>query len=174
MLRARQKTELVKVPLFIDMIEEGLEQGMSVVLFVNFTETINAISSRFNIKCIFDGKVPDKVRQQSVDDFQLDKERVILVNIQSGGAGLSLHDINGKYPRLALISPTWSAVYMRQATGRVWRENAKSKSIQKIVFVAGTVEEDVCKSVQSKLNNLDILNDGDLSYDRKENEIVKD
>jgi superfamily II DNA or RNA helicase len=173
MLRARQKTELVKVPLFIDMIEEGLEQGMSVVLFVNFTETINAISSRFNTKCIFDGKVPDKVRQQSVDDFQSDKERVILVNIQSGGAGLSLHDINGKYPRLSLISPTWSAVYMRQATGRVWRENAKSKSIQKIVFVAGTVEEDVCRSVQSKLNNLDILNDGDLSYDRQENEIVK-
>lgn len=174
MLRARQKTELVKVPLFIDMIEEGLEQGMSVVLFVNFTETINAISSRFNTKCIFDGKVTDKIRQQSVDDFQADKERVILVNIQSGGAGLSLHDINGKYPRLALISPTWSAVCMRQATGRVWRENAKSKSIQKIVFVAGTVEEDVCRSVQAKLNNLDTLNDGELSYDRQENEIVKD
>jgi BMFP domain-containing protein YqiC len=173
MLRARQKTEFVKVPLFIDMIEEGLEQGMSVVLFVNFTETINAISNRLNIKCIFDGKIADKVRQQNVDDFQSDKERVILVNIQSGGAGLSLHDINGKYPRLSLISPTWSAVYMRQATGRVWRENAKSKSIQKIVFVVGTVEEDVCRSVQSKLNNLDILNDGDLNYVRQKNEIVK-
>jgi superfamily II DNA or RNA helicase len=173
MLRARQKTELVKVPLFLDMIEEGLEQGMSVVLFVNFTETINAISSRLNTKCVFDGKVDGKIRQQNVDNFQADKERVILVNIQSGGAGLSLHDINGKYPRLALISPTWSAVSMRQATGRVWRENAKSKSIQKIVFVAGTVEEDVCRSVQSKLNNLDILNDGDLNYVRQENEIVK-
>lgn len=180
LLRARQKTELVKVPLFIDMIEEGLEQGMSVVLFVNFTETINAVSSRLNIKCIFDGKVSDKIRQQNVDDFQADKERVILVNIQSGGAGLSLHDINGKYPRLALISPTWSAVYMRQATGRVWRENSKSKSIQKIVFVDGTVEEGVCESVQAKLDNLDILNDGDLSlerfknkYDRQKNEIIK-
>ena len=173
-IRARQKTELVKVPLFIDMIEEGLEQGMSVVLFVNFTETISAISSRLNTKCIFDGKVPDKVRQQNVDDFQADKERVVLVNIQSGGAGLSLHDINGKYPRLSLISPSYSAVCMRQATGRVWRENAKSKSIQKIVFVADTVEEQVCKSVQAKLNNLDILNDGDLSYyDRKKDEIIK-
>lgn len=172
LLRARQKTELVKVPLFIDMIEEGLEQGMSVVLFVNFTETINAISQRLNTKCIFDGKVGDKVRQQNVDDFQSDKERVILVNIQSGGAGLSLHDINGKYPRLSLISPSYSAVCMRQATGRVWRENSKSKSIQKIVFVADTVEESVCKNVQAKLNNLDILNDGDLSYGKQENEII--
>lgn len=173
LLRARQKTELVKVPLFIDMIEEGIEQGMSVVLFVNFTETINAISNRLNTKCIFDGKHSDKIRQQSVDDFQTDKERVILVNIASGGAGLSLHDLNGKYPRLSLISPSYSAVLMRQSLGRVWRDNSKSKSIQKIVFVAGTVEEDVCKSVQAKLNNLDILNDGDFSYDKQKDEIIK-
>ncbi len=174
LLRARQKTELVKVPLFIEMIEEGIEQGMSVVLFVNFTETINAISSRLNTNCIFDGKHVD-VRQQCVDDFQNDRERIILVNIQSGGAGLSLHDLNGKYPRLSLISPSYSAVCMRQSLGRVWRENAKSKSIQKIVFVAGTVEEMVCKNVEAKLNNLDLLNDGDISYyDKQKNEIIDD
>jgi superfamily II DNA or RNA helicase len=148
------------------MIEEGLEQGMSVVVFLNFTETIQAISQRLNVNCIFDGKTSDKKRQDAVDSFQADKERVILVNIASGGAGLSLHDIHGKYPRLSLISPSYSAVCMRQATGRIWRDSAKSKSLQKIVFVAGTVEEDVCRNVQSKLDNLDILNDGDLiDYD---------
>ena len=53
---------------------------------------------------------------------------------------------------------------MRQATGRVWRENAKSKSVQKILFVAGTVEDKVCDNVKEKLKNLDMLNDGDLKY----------
>ena len=162
MLRARQHIELIKVPLFIDMIEEGLENGMSVVVFVNFTETLRAIAKRLNISCIFDGKTKDEVRQQSVDDFQSGKEKVILINIASGGAGLSLHDINGLNPRLTLISPSYSAVLMRQATGRVWRENAKSKSVQKIVFVAGTIEEQVCDKVKEKLKNLDLLNDGDL------------
>jgi superfamily II DNA or RNA helicase len=161
-LRARQQIELIKVPLFIDMIEEGLENGMSVVVFVNFTETLRAIAKRMNTSCIFDGKTKDEVRQQSVDDFQSGKEKVILVNIASGGAGLSLHDINGLNPRLTLISPSYSAVLMRQATGRVWRENAKSKSVQKIMFVAGTVEEQVCDKVKEKLKNLDLLNDGDL------------
>lgn len=161
-LRARQKIELIKVPLFIDMVEEALEDGMSVVVFVNFTETIHALSKRLNTNCIFDGKTADKVRQTNVDDFQEDKQRVILVNIASGGAGLSLHDLNGQHPRLALISPSYSAVLMRQATGRVWRDDAKTKSIQKIVFVADTVEEDVCENVQKKLDNLDLLNDGDL------------
>lgn len=168
-LRARQRCELVKVPLFVEMIEEGIENGMSVAVFLNFTETINALSERLNTKCIFDGKTKDEIRQKNVEDFQSDKERVILVNIQSGGAGLSLGDSNGKYPRLAIISPTYSAVSLRQSTGRVWRENSKSKSIQKIVFVGGTVEVQVCEKVKQKLENLDLLNDGDLEI-RKGNE----
>ncbi len=161
-IRARQKIELLKVPLFIDMIEEGIENDMSVVVFVNFTETLNALSERLNTKCIINGIVSDKERQENLDNFQANKERVILINIAAGGAGISCHDIHGKYPRLALISPSYSAVLMRQATGRVWRDGSKSKSIQKIVFVANTVEEEVCESVNRKLTNLDLLNDGDL------------
>lgn len=164
LLRARQKTEMVKVPLFLEMIEDGLEKGMSVVVFCNFTETIHALSERLNTKCIVNGEAKyEKYRQQNIDDFQADKERVILINIQAGGAGLSLHDLNGNYPRLSLISPSYSAVLMRQATGRVWRDGAKTKSLQKIVFVANTVEEKVCDSVKYKLENLDTLNDGDLT-----------
>jgi superfamily II DNA or RNA helicase len=161
-LRARQSSELTKVPLFIEMIEEALEKGFSVAVFVNFTETLRAIASRLNIQCIFDGKTADKIRDINVEKFQSDKERVILINVASGGAGLSLHDLNGKYPRLSIISPNDSAVIMRQCLGRIWRDDAKTKSIQKIIFVANTVEEDVCDNVKIKLNNLDLLNDGDL------------
>jgi hypothetical protein len=163
-LRARQKVEMLKVPLLLEMISDGLENNMSVVVFCNFTETINALSERLNTKCIVNGVVSDKTRQQSIDDFQADKERVILVNIAAGGAGLSLHDLNGTYARLALICPSYSAVLMRQSTGRVWRDSAKTKSVQKIIFVANTVEEQVCKVVNQKLENLDLLNDGDLTY----------
>ena len=163
-LRMRQKVELIKVPLFVEMIETALEEGFSIAVFVNFTDTLTAIAERLKINCIFDGKTPDKVREKNVELFQADKERVILVNIQSGGAGLSLHDLNGKFPRMSIISPTFSPIFMRQTLGRIWRDDAKTKSIQRIVCVANTVEEDVCKNVQQKLNNLDLLNDGDLSY----------
>jgi superfamily II DNA or RNA helicase len=165
-LRARQSIEMTKVPLFVEMIEDGLENNMSVVVFCNFTETINALSARLKTKCIVNGEIKDKIRQQNIDNFQSDKERVILINLAAGGAGLNLHDITGKHPRLALISPSYSAVNMRQATGRVWRDSAKSKSIQKIVFVANTVEERVCNTVNQKLANLDTLNDGDLNYEK--------
>lgn len=172
-LRARQKVELLKIPIFIELIEEALESGMSIVVFLNFEDSINALSERFNTKCIIRGSNKDEERQKNIDDFQSDKERLIIVNIQSGGAGLSLHDINGKYPRLALISPCYSAVLMRQGTGRVWRDSGKSKSIQKIVFVGNTVEEEVCEKVKAKLENLDTLNDGDMQNNEKSSGIIR-
>lgn len=172
MLRARQKVEMIKVPILIEMAENGIENNMSVVIFCNFTETIKALSERLNTTCIVNGEVKDKIRQQNIDDFQADKQRIILVNIAAGGAGLSLHDLNGKYPRMALICPTYSAILMRQSTGRIWRTGAKTKSVQNILFIANTVEEEVCKMVNKKLNNLDLLNDGDL-LDSKTREIIK-
>jgi superfamily II DNA or RNA helicase len=87
--------------------------------------------------------------------------------VQSGGGGLSLHDLYGGHPRLALISPSHSPVNMRQVVGRIWRDDAKTKGIQKLVCVANSVEENVYYSVIGKLNNLDLLNDGDLRLSKQ-------
>lgn len=161
-LRARQQCELLKVPLFVDMAEEAIADGMSVVIIVNFTDTIKALSDKLNTKCMIWGGDTEN-RQKHIDDFQADRSRIILVNIKAGGAGLSLHDLNGQYPRIALISPGPSAVELKQALGRVWRAEAKTKAMQKIIFVAGTQEEQICEKMKTKLNNMDLINDGDLS-----------
>ena len=163
MLRARQQAELIKVPLFVEMAEDALEDGMSVVIFVNFSETVRALSKRLNTNCVVWGENKGNERDVYIADFQSDKKRVIIVNIKAGGAGLSLHDLNGNYPRLSLISPTPSAVDLRQALGRVWRDGGKTKSLQKIIFAASTVEEEVCEKVKLKLSALDTINDGDVS-----------
>ena len=163
MLRARQQAELIKVPLFVEMAEDALEDGMSVVIFVNFSETVRALSKRLNTNCVVWGENKGNERDVHIADFQADKKRVIIVNIKAGGAGLSLHDLNGNYPRISLISPTPSAVDLRQALGRVWRDGGKTKSLQKIIFAASTVEEEVCEKVKLKLSALDTINDGDVS-----------
>ena len=163
MLRARQQAELIKVPLFVEMAEDAIENGMSVVLFVNFSETVRALSKRLDTNCVVWGENKGNERERHIEEFQADKKRAIIVNIKAGGAGLSLHDLNGNYPRISLISPTPSAVDLRQALGRVWRDGGKTKSLQKIVFAANTVEEEVCEKVKLKLTNLDTINDGDVS-----------
>jgi len=162
-LRARQSSELLKVPLFVEMAEEAIEDGMSVAIFVNFTETINALSKRLNTKCIVWGENKDDERDKNIESFQADVSRVIIINVKAGGSGLSLHDLNGTYPRIAIISPTPSAVDLRQVLGRVWRDGSKTKAVQKIVFVANSPEEDTCERVKAKLENLDVINDGELT-----------
>ena len=163
MLRSWQKSELIKVPLFVEMAEDALEDGMSVVIFVNFSDTVRALSKRLNTNCVVWGENKGNERDVHIADFQADKKRVIIVNMKAGGAGLSLHDLNGNHPRLALVSPTPSAVDLVQCLGRVWRVGGKTKALQKIIFVANTIEEDICEKVKVKIDNLSLINDGDLS-----------
>jgi hypothetical protein len=44
----------------------------------------------------------------------------------------------------------------------VWRVGGKTKALQKIIFVANTVEEEICEKVKMKIDNLSLINDGDL------------
>lgn len=160
-LRARQEVELRKVPGLVKMAEDGIAEGMSVVIFTNFKSTLEHLTTALKCNGIH-GDQTEMERDAIVEAFQTDEARCIVVNIQAGGVGMSLHDITGKHPRLALVCPTYGAKSLKQALGRVHRANGKSRSIQRIVFAAGTIEESICESVKQKLYNLDLLNDGDL------------
>ena len=163
MMEARMRAELLKIPTLVEMAEDALDEGMSVAVFLNFNDSIAAFTSKLKTphSLIIGGQDGD-VRQRNIDDFQADRKRVIVANIAAGGVGVSLHDLNGNFPRMSLISPNYSAIQLVQAVGRVWRSGGKSKSIQHVVFAAGTIEEQACRSVRSKLRNLSALNDGDL------------
>ena len=161
-LRARQSTELIKVPLIQEITEECIENGMSVIIFLNFSESIDALAERLSTKCIFDGRISNTIREKNKDDFQANKERVIIINSAAGGVGLSLGDVTGDHPRVSIVSPDDSAFKMKQVQGRSVRENSKSKSIIKFVFISKTIEEQVSNNVKQKLANMDLINDSDL------------
>ena len=170
-MKARRMAELCKVPLFVDMIEDLYDEGKSVVLFVNFDDTVQGVHSRLlklkkfkedDIGYIVGGQSA-KNRQHDVEMFNADKKRILICNIAAGGVGISLHDLNGSFPRASLISPNFSAVQLVQALGRIWRAGGLTKSYQRIVYAANTVEEQACRNVQFKINSLNTLNDGDLA-----------
>ena len=172
MTKARRMAELLKVPTMVEMIEDWFDEGISPVVFVNFTDTVEAIVKQLSKNKKFDGLIAkivggqtDKVRQADIEGFQNDTKRIMIANLAAGNAGVSLHDLNGKFPRASVISPSYSAINLLQALGRIHRAEGKTKCVQKIMFAAGTIEEDACKRVQCKLNNLECLNDGDLTYE---------
>lgn len=164
-LRARQEVELLKVPTFVEMADDALEEGNSVIIFVSFTETLESLKKHLNTDCIIKGGQDENERQRCIDDFQSNKSRIIIANIQAGNVGIDLHDTLGGYPRLVLLSPSDRSVDLLQALGRAHRDGTRSPVVQKLIFAAGTVEEEVCDAVDTKLQNMGIINDGDLSWE---------
>jgi SNF2 family DNA or RNA helicase len=170
MMRWRRHSELLKVPSMVEWIEETYKEGSSAVVFINFQDTLDAIEKRLgNSYKHLIGKIcggqTDKQRNNDIELFQNDTKRIMLVNIQAGNSSVSLHDLNGNYPRRSLINPSWSAINTLQALGRIFRAEGKTKCIQNFMFALGTIEERMAERVQSKLNNIEALNDGDIQLE---------
>jgi superfamily II DNA or RNA helicase len=146
-------------------------EGISPVVFVNFTETLEAIEKRLIESGEFTGKISKivggqspKIRNNEIENFQKDITRVCLVMIPAGAASVSLHDLNGNYPRHTLINPSYSAINTLQSLGRCHRANGKTPVIQRFFFAEGVeIEERMRQRVNLRLTNLDCLNDGDFA-----------
>lgn len=163
LLRARQKSEFLKVQAITEMTHDLLEGGQHVAIFVCFRDTLDRLAEKFPNASLVYGEQEAEERKQAIELFQSNQNRVIISTIQAGGVGISLHDLQGNAPRTALICPTYSAVDLKQALGRIHRNGAKTPCLQRILFAAGTVEERVRRKVQKKIDRIDTLNDGDLS-----------
>ncbi len=164
LLRSHQKIELLKIPLFISLANDYLENNYSVVIFVNFTQTLLTLAKELYTNCIIYGDQTEDQRNKNIELFQQNKSKIIICNIKAGGTGISLHDINGNHPRVSLISPTWSSIELQQAFGRIHRAGSKSKSLQRIVYVSETIEENIAEKLQAKLLNINTINNGDLDF----------
>ena len=156
LLRARQLAESLKAKDMADMAKDYVEQGHSVVLFVNFTDTVDVLCELLGCPCIQGGQKVDD-RQQIIDAFQRDEEHILVINTAAGGTGISLHDTNGNRQRISLISPTFNVKDHLQALGRIHRNGAKSDAIQKVLVASDSIEEHVMRVVEQKSDNLNTL-----------------
>ena len=158
-LRARQKIELLKIPVAVELARDYLDKGYSVGIFVNFSQTMHELRHRLKCDCFIDGSRAGVCnRQRSIDGFNANDDRLILVNSEAGGVSVSLPDLTGNHPRVGLVFPGFNAVTFRQVLGRFHRENSKSKCHYRVIFAANTVEETVHRNLRAKLDNLDELN----------------
>lgn len=192
-MKARRASEKGKLEWMIDEAREMVADGFQVVLFLNFREHLAIARDELKLKCDpiwgtawvgrklqtkeyggYSQEVMVDVngaaqkpadRQRIIDDFQAGKNKVCLVSLAAGGAGISLHDVNGRAPRQSIISPSYSVIDLVQAAGRIWRAGSHSKATQRIIFAAGTIEEEVASSIQAKCHSLEHLNDGALMPD---------
>lgn len=162
-LRARQKIEILKLPGYIEQAHSALSSGHKVFFFVNFSATIAALKAKFPSFGVIDGQTKD--RQSIIEAVQSDKLLGCILNNEAGGVAISLHDITGKHPCYSIISPPVKAKSFRQVTGRTRRNGSLTVPHICVPVVAGTCEVKIKKRIDMRLDNNDVLCDGDLNYD---------
>lgn len=167
LLRFRQLAEIGKLPAMSAMADEALAEGASVAVFLNFKASIKLYQA---LRVQATGKEPPPVicgetkpedRTWDVQMFRDNSLRELILQVQAGGAGISLHDTVSKVTRVSLISPNYNARDFMQIKGRVHRQGG-GFSVQKLVFAKGTIEEAVYAAVKRKSFNIETLNDGDF------------
>lgn len=92
LMKVRQIIADEKVKNTIELIENTLEQERKVIVFSNFTDSLNKIYEHFKKNAVkLDGSSTMKQRQDSVDKFQNeDKIKVFVGNIKAAGVGITL------------------------------------------------------------------------------------
>jgi superfamily II DNA or RNA helicase len=155
-LRARQLAEAFKIPDLVEMAEDLTLEGKSVVIFVNFSDSVQTLCQNLNCDRIQGGQSVEE-RQEAIDRFQNDEKHILVANIAAGGTGISLHDTKGNRQRVSIICPSFSAKNHLQTLGRIHRNGAKSDAIQKVVIAHDSIEEVVMDSITNKIKNLNTL-----------------
>jgi superfamily II DNA or RNA helicase len=163
-MQARQEIEALKMGIFFSELKTQLAAGYAVAFFVNFIPSLEALISMIQkdmpdepISVIRGGQAAYE-RLRNIDDFQNGKSRIIVAMIGAGGTGIGLHDVKGIRPHYGLHSPPESITQMIQGLGRLDRLGSKSNSVQRIVFIADTIEEKIADGLLKKMKTIGELN----------------
>jgi SWI/SNF-related matrix-associated actin-dependent regulator 1 of chromatin subfamily A len=90
--KVRQIIADEKISQTIEIAENIIEQDKKVIIFCNFTDSLNKITEHFGKAAVkLDGSMSKHERQFSVDQFQEnDKVKVFVGNIKAAGVGITL------------------------------------------------------------------------------------
>jgi SWI/SNF-related matrix-associated actin-dependent regulator 1 of chromatin subfamily A len=90
--KVRQIIADEKIKETIELAENILEQDKKVIIFCNFTDSLNKITEHFGKSAVkLDGSMSQHERQYSVDQFQENpKVKVFVGNIRAAGTGITL------------------------------------------------------------------------------------
>ena len=160
MQKFRQKAEEIRSPIVAGRAHNAIQEGSQVIIASNFKNMLRgawqALTKRYNydpdrIGFVTGGQTAEQ-RQRHVDEFQAGKRDVMLLTMQAGGVGISLHhEQDEARPRHIILPPTWSAIDLIQCLGRSHRITSRSNTLQEVLWYRDTIEERVAAVVENKV-----------------------
>ena len=122
----------------IEFVENILEQGKKVIIFTNFTDSLQTIYQHFGKQAVYlDGSCSNSVRQQAVDQFQNEEKiKVFVGNLKAAGVGLTLTSAEVVIMNDLSFVPAEHA----QAEDRAYRYGQKSNVLVYYPLYENTIE----------------------------------
>lgn len=155
LMKVRQVIAEEKVQSTIELAENILEQDKKVIIFTNFTDTLNKIQEHFGKVCVkLDGSSTKPQRQYAVDQFQEnEKIKVFVGNMKAAGVGLTL--TAAEYVIMNDIS--FVPGDMSQAEDRAYRIGQKNSVSVYYPIFENTIEGVIYDIVNNKKQNIETV-----------------
>ncbi|XP_022137967.1 SWI/SNF-related matrix-associated actin-dependent regulator of chromatin subfamily A-like protein 1 isoform X2 [Momordica charantia] len=151
-----------KIPAVLNYLETVVEAGCKFLVFAHHQPMIDAIHQFFQkkkVNCIrIDGGTPSATRQALVSDFQQkDSIKAAVLSIRAGGVGLTLTAAS----TVIFAELSWTPGDLIQAEDRAHRIGQVSSVNIHYLLANDTVDDIIWDVVQSKLENLGQMLDGE-------------
>jgi SNF2 family DNA or RNA helicase len=162
LMKVRQVIAYEKVEYTSEIIDRCLEQGKKVIVFTNFTMTLDMLHEKYKKNSVvLDGRMSKEKRQQSVDRFQSeDKVKIFISNIIAGGVGITLTEAEV----VIMNDLSFVPAHHSQAEDRAFRYGQKKNVMVYYPIFENTMEKIVYNILNKKKNIIDqVMGDGDFS-----------
>jgi SWI/SNF-related matrix-associated actin-dependent regulator 1 of chromatin subfamily A len=169
--KVRQIIADEKIAQTIELAENIIEQDKKVIIFCNFTDSLNKICEHFGKTSVkLDGSMSKAERQLSVDQFQEnEKVKVFVGNIKAAGVGLTLTSAEAVIMNDLSFLPSDHS----QAEDRAYRYGQKNNVLVYYPIFENTIEGIIYDILANKKQVIStILGDNQNSPDAAE-EILK-
>jgi len=151
-----------KVSYTCELIDRFIEQDKKVIVFTNYTSTLNEIHEKYSkISVTLEGKTPKNKRQENVDKFQTDsKIKIFISNIVAGGVGITLTEAEAVIMNDLAFVPALHS----QAEDRAFRYGQKKNVLVYYPIFENTIEMIIYNILNKKKNIIDqVMGDGEYS-----------
>lgn len=161
----RRAGSIAKAETAIELAEEILESGQSVVLFTEFVESAQAIKAAFAsygaelLTGDVTGKEADSEtskRQAMVDRFQSGKSKVFVSTIRAGGVGITLTASSN----VILVDRPWTPGDAEQAEDRCYRIG-QTEMVNVQWIQCGEIDAKVDAILLEKSERIELVLEGD-------------
>jgi SWI/SNF-related matrix-associated actin-dependent regulator 1 of chromatin subfamily A len=162
LMKVRQVIAYEKIPYTCELIDKVLDQDKKVLVFTNFTMTIDMLHEKYlKNSVVLDGRMTKEQKERAKEKFQEDpKIKVFFLNIIAGGFGHNLTAAEVVIMNDLCFVPG----NHDQAEDRAFREGQKFNVMVYYPIFENTIEQIIYNILQSKKNVIDqVMGDGEYS-----------